>query len=209
MLNSNMCILSQKIKQMKNIILKFIVVGFFSFTNSIYGQVDTFINSLPTLSPHSNYRDFDYESYQKSQAFPFLDSICAEWDETDIDFYDYGEKSSRKFYGHFIECLAKYQLATNIYTLLVRTNSGYPESYALINILKNGNIYTPVARLEVYLSGGGIGAFYSINNNKIKVHYMSEIDGLGATYSINSAGNFVLDSSTEFDENNYQGIFTY
>lgn len=195
---------------MKSILtLKFIVVGFFSFTNSIYSQVDTFINSLPTLSPNSNYRDLDYEAYQTSQAFSFPDLVCAEWDETNMDYYDYGEKKSTDFYGDVIQCIGKYQLATNIYTLLVRTNSGYPESYSLINILKTGNNYTPVAELEVYLEVSGTSTFYSITGSKIKVHYISEINGLGTTYSINSAGNFVLDSLTEFDENNYQGIFTY
>ncbi|WP_152287865.1 hypothetical protein [Flavicella marina] len=194
---------------MKNILVALLLT--YSFCLKAQTPLENFLNNLSELPKHSEYTNFDRELYENFTGFS-VKPYSSELSSGNYFYIGYMGKERSMDIGAINDIyLGKYSLTPSIFTILIKyVPEGFVgTTFTLLNIKKEKNTFIQVSELEVAYTGTNEFVDFYFLNNKIKVLYATESLGKGITYIINDNGEFIIESSQEFDEANYQGIFSY
>jgi len=200
--------ITEKLHLMKKIvIIILLLVSNWGFSQQI--EINDFINNLPELKiPTENYHHFDYEYFYSLKEYSFPEKVSKQWNGTIINYISYDTDKEFEFHTTIYNCIGKYNLRKDVTTIIIKTNTGKPESFSLINLIESNGKLTPISILEI-LGELDASIYFSIDKTQIKIYNLAEISALGVLVNINSNGKFIIESTKLFEENDWDGILKY
>jgi hypothetical protein len=192
---------------MKKIIIILLLISNFGFCQQ--NEITDFINNLPELIiPTDNYHLFEYEYFYNLNEYSLPEKVSNQWNGTLINYISYNKDEETEFYSTIFNCIGKYNLRADLKTIIIKTHTGTPESFYLINLVEDGGKLKPISKLEI-LGESDASVYFSIDKNQIKIYNLTELSALGVLVSINSNGKFIIESTELFEENDWDGILKY